>query len=369
MPTLEELRRYPHLTRSLLGFLEDPVAVITRGRVVVYVNPAFAKHFRCTWESAIGQPLEKLIPRFLEVRIRQYLEGLTAAASPRHFWAKSYGQSLRVSLAPVVARNRLIGATVCLWEASSEAEVKRMNVSLFRALLEDVAAPVSTLEVCLQGQGNHPARLVATRLAMQEHLVQINEGLTRFKEYAEILFGQIVPAQVTFRPLQLLGLARKTLASAAKSREVFLEEAHTRDLPDLQGDPAYLNRILGLVVDFVIKNVPAGQMVIMAVDVLNWPDGSPRLVYSITGTGWVPKEALLRSLTDHRQEFYLGKSDEEKRQILRLFIARRLVQALNGSFTPAAHEKAGTTFSISIPVSIYSMPPETEADSENAPAS
>jgi K+-sensing histidine kinase KdpD len=271
----------------------------------------------------------------------------------------------------VVARDRLIGATVCLWEATSEAEVKRMDLSLFRALLEDMAAPISALEVCLSGQGDHAPRLIATGPAVQEHLAQINEGLARFKEYAEILFGQVAPARATFKPLQLLGLARKTLAAAAKTRKVFLEEAPTRDLPDLQGDAAYLNRILGLVVDFVMKSVPAGQMVIMAGEVLTLPDGDVRLVYSITGTGWVPHEALLRSLTDHRQEFYLGRDDEEKRQILRLFVARRLVQALNGSFTPAAHEKAGTTFSISVPVSIFAtaLPAEAGADPESAPAS
>lgn len=122
MPSFEELRRYPHLTRTLLAFFEDPVVVLTRGRRVVYVNPAFARQFRCTWESAIGQPLEKLVPRFLEIRIRRHLEELSASSSARHFWAKSYNQSLRVSLAPVVARNRLIGATVHLWEAASETK-------------------------------------------------------------------------------------------------------------------------------------------------------------------------------------------------------------------------------------------------------
>ena len=361
MPTLEELRRYPHLTRTLLAFLEDPVAVVTRERVVVYVNPAFTRTFRCTWESALGQPLEKLLPRFLEARLRQNLEGLEAASPPRSFSAKAYQQSLRVSLTPVVARNRLIGATVSLSQAPAEAEMKQMSVSLFRALLEDVAAPVAALDDCLQGRGDHAADLIATRPAMQEHMLQINEGLTRFKDYAEIIFGQVSAARVAFQPLKLLGLARKTLAAAATSRNVFLEEAPARDLPDLQGDPAYLNRILGLVVDFVIKNVPAGQMVVLAAEVLNLPDGIPRLVYSITGTGWVPHEALLRSLTDVRQEFYLGRNDQEKRGILRLFIARRLVQALQGSFTPAAHEKAGTTFSIAIPTAILEPRPGPEA--------
>ena len=364
MPSLDEIRRFPERARTLLAFVEDPVAVITRGQTVIYVNPAFARRFAAGWDQVIGKKLGDVLPRFIAVRVAQHLADLQANSGPRHFWAKRFQESLRVSLAPVTQNGRLIGATLMLWEATGESEVKRMNVSLFRAMLEDIASPIEALDVLLTVNLDRPQRLAEMEGAIRRDLSQITESLSRFKEYTEVLFGNVVPARVHFQPLQLLGLARKTLSGLARSRKVFLEEASARDLPEVQSDPAYLNRVLGLVVDYVIRQVARGQLVVLSADVLTPPASSPLLTYAVTGTGWVPGERLLRSMTDSGQDMYLGKNDEEKRLNLRLFIARRLVQAMNGTFTPAAHEKVGATFAIAIPTSIYSiilMPEEEQA--------
>jgi len=367
MSKWEELRRSPDRAHTLLAFLEDPVVVFTRGLIVVYLNPAFARRFHCTWESALGQKLETIFPPYILTPILQHLEGLEAHSSPRHFWAKSYQESFRLSLAPVARGNRRIGAMVHLWDATREIEVKRPNVALFRAMMEDLAGPIANLvrEVtAYSSRGKLPLSLAQT---LGQGVAQAQESLSRFQDFGEILFGNVAPTRVPFQPLRLLALTRKTLSASAKSRNVFLEEAPTRELPEVLGDPGYLSRILGLVADFMVKSVANRQLVIMAADLLQPQDGHPQLVYSVTGTGWIPPEQFLRGMSDWRQELYLGRGDEEKRLILRLFMARRLVQAMDGTFTPAAHEKVGTTFAMAVPTSIRPAPAE-EADADPSTA-
>lgn len=364
MSKWEKLRRSLVQAPTLLAFLEDPVVVFTRAEAVVYLNPAFARRFQCRLETAVGKNLEELLPAYLIGSIRQHLEGLEAASTPRHFWAKSYQESFRLSLVPVSVAGRLVGAVLSLWDATREVEAKRPNVALFRAMLEDLAGSLAYLAQEIthsSSQGLLPLRLDQT---LTKRLGQAQESLSRFQDFGEILFGNVTPARVPFQPLRLLALTRKTLSASAKSRKVLLEEAPLRELPEVLGDPGHLSRILGLTADFMIKSVPAGQLVVMSADLIS-ANTNPLLVYSVTGTGWIPSEQFLRGLSDWRQELYLGNTDEEKRLILRLFMARRLVQSLDGSFTPAAHEKAGTTFAIAVPTTLRPVNPESSPAMES----
>ncbi len=352
MTVLEDIRKFPNQESTLLKFLEDPAVVITRTRKIVYFNPAFERRFGCNWDTDLGRLLDEVIPAYAGPRIWQYMETLEVHSTPQHFWVENESQALRLSLAPVSIRERAIGAVVSFRDATAEGETKRLNMVLFNALVDDFEFSVAELDAMMNMLQNKPSAAPSIHQHSQTQMQQIKDRLKRFRDFSELLFGNLVPSWVPFQPMQLLSLMLKTLRQGAKGRGVILEESAALELPEVMGDPAYLNRVLGLLVDHVIKSVPPGELVAMAASVMEMPDGTQRLVYSVTGTGWVLTEDIFSGLTHRLKELLAGEREQDKQTFLRLLIVQRLVRTMKGSVTMAAHEMAGTTFSISIPTAI-----------------
>ena len=249
----------------------------------------------------------------------------------------------------ITLNQRVAGSMVMLFDASSEVEHKKQNLELFRAMLDDVSAPLDQVKGIIAGLQN--ARAPApeeTRILFE----QLFEGCNRFKDFAGVLFGEQRTERIPFQPGRLVALVRKSLRPFARQRGVILEEGMARELPAVLGDPALVNRVLGLIVDYMVRSVPKNEMVVVSSELLLTNEGVPWLAYAVTGTGFSSREAEFLEAGSKKLESFAQLPDEMKRLVLRLFLARRLVQAMTGVVSVAAHEHAGTTISIRMPVEI-----------------
>jgi signal transduction histidine kinase len=226
-------------------------------------------------------------------------------------------------------------------------------------MLEDLEEPLEQLKSVVETSLEKHQNLKKSRDGM-EHL---DEGLSRFRDFAELLLGEIRTERVPFYPARLIALARKSLRPLAEQRGVYLEEGLSRELPRVLGDPALLNRVLGLLVDYMLKAVPVREIVVASAELLLMSNGSPWLAYSITGTGFVSLETELLEEKVPMFDTFRGLPDERKRLVLRLLLSRRLVAAMGGTMSVAAHKLAGTTISLRVPVEIHfsTTAAETEA--------
>lgn len=348
MSTKDTLRNYPE--KTLLSYVEDPVAVISAKGKVVYLNPSFRNRFEVNGSEYYGKPVSRVLSNWMYKPILEQLGGMEPKSPPRNFWLGSDRERFRVSMGVIALNERVAGAVITLWDASNEANLKRQNLEIFRTMIKDVNYPLEEVKAILSRSGpmnDTIARSTAGQLA------QMEEGLSRFIDFGELFFGEVRTDKVPFSPGLLLSLAKKSLAPLAEQKDVHLEDGSSHELPKVIGDPALLNRVLALVVDYMIKMVPPEQMVVISADLIIMNDGNPKLVFSVTGTGIVDLESEKMVGKDHLVEDFVSLTDGKKRLLLKILTARRLVAAMGGSITVAAHELAGTTISMFLPTAIH----------------
>ncbi len=337
-----------HLTHgpehTLLSLMEDPVVVLSKKALVVYVNPAFRRRFSVERELAVGLPISEVLTSSLSSPILEHLNLLEPEGAAHNFWMGSDGSRFRVSMTTVTLKDRVAGAVLTIWDATREAATKASNLEMFRTMIEDVRVPMEVLsEFLRETAGAGPGR----------HAEQLTESLARLSDFGEVLCGDVRVERTPFDPARLLTLAQKSLRPLAEQRGVYLEDGSSRELPRLVGDPALLNRLLGLLVDYMIKTVPENEMVIISCELLEGASGPPSLAYSISGTGIVNLESDLLKGESSISKSFAGLADVRKRMMLRLLLARRLVAAMSGVVTVAAHERAGATITARVPIQVH----------------
>jgi signal transduction histidine kinase len=335
---------------TLLYFLEDPVVVLSKKGAVVYVNPAFRDRFKVERKEVTGIPFSEKFPDWVCEPVVERLRTLEPEGGAHNFWIKNGNERFRVSMAGITLKDRVAGAVVTLWDASREMDLKVQNLELFRAMLDDLSAPVDEIKSIFPEMADQSKGFRDEAKSRLDHL---EEGLSRFRDFSELLLGEVRTERVPFSPNRLISLVRKSLRPLAEQRQVYLEEGLSRELPRLLGDPALLNRVLGLMVDYMIRVVPPNEMVVVTADLLLMNTGSPWLAYSATGTGPVSLETELLDKKSQVAEAFSNLSDERKRLLLRLFLSRRLVNAMGGVISTAADKLAGATISIRVPVEIH----------------
>jgi signal transduction histidine kinase len=334
---------------TLLYFLEDPVVVLSAKGAVAYVNPSFRSRFAVRKKEVVGRHFSESIPQWMWEPVLARLRVMEPGGAAHNFWLKNGQERFRVSMADIALSGRVAGAVVTLWDASREGEQRLKNLELFRAMLEDLEQPLTKLKDVMDG----PLDKLKGRKTMSSGVEHIEEALSRFRDFAELLLGEVRTERVPFFPGRLIALARKSLRPLAEQRGVYLEEGMARELPRVQGDPALLNRVLGLLVDYMVKAVPVKEIVVISADLLLMSNGSPWLSYSITGTGFVGLETELLEEKAPLLETFKGLPDERKRLVLRLMLARRLVTAMGGMVSVAGHKLAGTSISVRVPVELH----------------
>jgi hypothetical protein len=357
MSLLEELRRGPD--HSLFAYGEDPVAVISAHGRVAYVNPAFTRRFKVGRAEAVGRPLGEVLPARLAETVLDHFRQISPDSPTTHFWMGAERERFRASMGCIPINGFSAGAVVTIWDAQPEAVVRQQNLELFRAMVDDLRLPLAEL-ASLFDLPDTQQRIL--RQSGKRGSDQLTESLGRLTDFGEVLFGEVRVEQVPFHPSRLLALTRKSLRSQAAQLGVHLEDGSAHELPRMVGDPSLLLRLLGLLSDYMINSVPRNELVILSAELLLLPNTLTRLAYAVTGTGMLNLAAELTGDDVPLAAAFAGLPDRRKRLMLRTLLARRLVTAMNGTITVAAHESTGTTISVQVPSPIHfsatdSLPP------------
>ena len=349
--SIENVKSYPE--RTLLSYLEDPVVVFSAKGKFVYCNPAFREKFSIPWQGSVGKHISQILPGWMAEPVILQLKDIRPGGVPRKFWLHSKNERYKTSMGVITLNGNALGAVITIWDATKEIQHKKQNLELFRAMIDDLEFPVQEIFSLIA----HPGGMTPTvGGGTKNQLSQIENGLTRMRDFAEILFGEFRHERVSFSPARLIAITRKSLRPLANQNRIYLEEASPRELPDILGDPALLTRALGILVEFMLRQASPDEVVIISSEIIKDKDDKAFLGYAITITGNVNTDMALCSEEVCLIESLGGSTDMGKRMALKILLARRLAGAMGGEVTTAAHELTGTTVLLRVPVEIHQGP-------------
>ncbi len=335
---------------TLLYYLEEPALVVSpRGRLA-YANASFRSRFNLDLSRALKRPLAEILPSWVQAPVMDHLSCLKDGEPCRNFWLGDNKSRFQANLKTINLNGRHIGALLVLKEETGNEALSRGNLDLFRTMLDDLLFPLSELKSYLSMDTGIRDSLKA---GISSQVSTLDEGISRMRGFGEIFFGTVRPERTPFHPGRILSMALKSLRPTAEQKKISLVDGSGRDLPMVLGDPGLLSRVLSLLVDYMIAEFRKGELVIGSADLIMTEGGSSRLVYSITGTGAIRWDLDLSRGESAMLTNFAGLPDDRKRMLLRVLLANKLISAMGGDTTVAAHESVGMAINAAVPADIY----------------
>ncbi len=347
MVHMDTIRDFPDKIRTVLAFLDKPVIVIDRRRRILYLNPEFEKQFLVDLSDNLGKGLDAMLPVSVAENINQQITYIEKDSASRNFNLNYGNKNFRVSASPIRFKNRHAGSVLLLNDVSSESATKRFNKKIITMLLDDLQQPMGTIGTILSELPENNSELREKKEEGEQVIRNLLEDINDLMDFCSLILEEELVHRSAFSPQRILNLALKSLRPRVQGRGIFLEELSQEDLPDVIGDQAKLSRIIILLSDYFLRQIPKGEIICLSAE-LKPAKPFHNLLYSVTATG------IVRTKIDRENDNddFTRIHHEDKVASRRLFLMQRLVLAMDGTWATAAHETLGTTMTVSVPVDI-----------------
>jgi len=345
---INRIKNFRAKMRTVLAYLDEPVLITDPRGVVVYLNPRVEQDFGLELKLAVGRSLNELLPSGIAHSLARGLERLKKAPKSLRLAVDEDERRYQAHFNPIIQEQKLTGVVISLRPESDHEVVSRLNQSLFNNLLDEIYRPINQLTMLFSREFEDQNRGEPVYEKSQELVKQTISALNNLIDISPVLVGEIRLARSQFQPSLLLKLARRSFYSRTVAQKIYLLRLEHKDLPELIGDEAKLNRVLIIFLAHMMDIAGAGEIVALGAEVSLSPE--PVLTYAITATGVVKDEKDFYCLTGELSDEYAQACTEDKLKERNLVIASRLLLAMKGQVQIAAMENVGTTLSFSMPV-------------------
>jgi|GEM_PF-3622395 len=335
---------------TLLYYLEDPALVVSAGGKLAYANPALRGRFNIDLDKDLKKPIAEVLPSWLQIPLLDHLGCLKDSEPFRQFRLGEKKSYFQAEMKAISQNGNNIGALVVLKEESGSEAVAKGNLELFRTMLDDLLYPLAEISSYLSFESGISNSF---KSGLKNQVSALEEGISRMRGFSEVFFGRVRVERTPFYPGRILAMALKSLRPAAEQKKTRLIDGSARELPMVLSDPGLLSRVLSLLVDYIIREFPKGELVIVSADLIMNEKGMPWLNYSITGTGIIRSDVDLSRGEDTMLENFSELPDDRKRMLLRVLLANKIISSMGGNITVAAHESVGMNINVAVPADIH----------------
>ena len=283
---------------------------------------------------------------------------------PLHTWTVAGSENV-LALAVFLLVAIIISATVerslrLAEEAAAAvpiAEADRLRTALLRAVSHDLRAPLASAKTAVQGlrggdvvfDERDRQELLATADESLDLLIHLVENLLDMSRLQAGALGvHLEPTSVA----EVLPLAVDELGAAADNVRILLGD----DLPEVDADPALLQRILANLLANALKHSPADAPPTVTATA---GGSSVRIRVVDRGPGLPPAERDRAFLPFQRS----GDSHAGSGIGLGLALSRGLAEAMGGSLQADDTPSGGLTMELAL-TAVHQAPPDTEPDEE-----
>jgi nitrogen-specific signal transduction histidine kinase len=223
--------------RSLLAFLDAPIAIGDPEGLLVWANPAFEARFGADGTRLTGRPLAEIFGGQGRERLLGALARVCRSGETERFALREAGTGFETVVSAIVAEGEKVGAVILLKEAEKEQE---RLIALHRQLQD----PLDTLEIALDSLLEQTGGRRAERY---RHLVEDGaRAVTRLRKLLDEVGSALGGRQERGPERFDVGLVLRRVASAAAERvhATSVEALAAHALAQVEGDETRLEQAL-----------------------------------------------------------------------------------------------------------------------------
>jgi len=348
-----ELRRSKRFLNNIIESTTDAIFTLDAEGRICYLNSAA--------QGILGHPREELFGRRLTEIIHvddmdavekaltssgdigEGLHNLRVAVVGRDGEERHQLMSLS-ALSDDEDRNRFV--VICK-DVTHEERLEQEKEEFITMLTHDLKTPLTSIigysSLMLSGEvggleGPQKISVEGIQVNAQKLLSLVKNFLSAGKIDNNML--KLEPKPVKVEPLILESL--KNMEPQIKDKGIITETRFTPNLPRVEADREYLERVVSNLISNAIKFTPSGGKITVYA---RHADGIVTIEVSDTGIG-IPDEEVPMLF----EKYFQGKSSSSSKGTgLGLYIAKNIVEAHQGTIAVSSSKGKGTTFTIQLP--------------------
>jgi two-component system phosphate regulon sensor histidine kinase PhoR len=241
-------------------------------------------------------------------------------------------------------------------DVTKQREMEQAKSDFTSMIVHDLRGPLSgiqgTLEFVLSQEGTKLDSMYADLLTeAQRESERMMNLINELLDFSKIESGNFIVESEPIRVAGVLKRAVRSLQSVAARDEIFLLNAHGRDVPEIIGSVEKLTQAIINLISNSLKFTPKKGLISVGAQITrNDQQAAEAIVVTVTDTGMGIKPDELAKIWE--------KYKQTKNKSLRggggtglgLYIVRQIVEAHGGEVTVASIEGVGTSMVLRLPV-------------------
>jgi signal transduction histidine kinase len=338
-------------TYQIATHLKTPIAIINENGGIEWRNKAFEEAFGDDARAWLNDASRAVAGE------RGWLLGFFVDRSEEHTVdVEIEGRTYRVDRI-MPSDDYATPAVALLFEdVTRQREMEQAKSDFTSMIVHDLRGPLSgiqgTLEFVLSQEGTKLDSLYADLLTeAQRESERMMNLINELLDFSKIESGNFIVESEPIRVAGVLKRAVRSLQSVAARDEIFLLNAHGRDVPEIIGSVEKLTQAVINLISNSLKFTPKKGLISVGAQILrNEQQHAEAIVVTVTDSGMGIKPEELAKIWE--------KYKQTKNKSLRggggtglgLYIVRQIVEAHGGEVTVASIEGVGTSMVLRLPV-------------------
>ncbi|HEY2094277.1 MAG TPA: HAMP domain-containing sensor histidine kinase [Thermoanaerobaculia bacterium] len=331
--------------------LKSPIAIVNGTGGVEWRNPAF--------EDAFGDDAAAWLKDASRAVAgeRGWLLGFFVDRNEEHTVdVEIEGRTYRVDSIMQIDDYSSPAVALLFEDVTKQREMEQAKSDFTSMIVHDLRGPLSgiqgTLEFVLSQEGTKLDSMYSDLLTeAQRESERMMNLINELLDFSKIESGNFVVESEPIRVAGVLKRAVRSLQSVAARDEIFLLNAHGRDVPEIIGSVEKLTQAIINLISNSLKFTPKKGLISVGAQITRNDQQAPEaIVVTVTDTGMGIKPEELEKIWE--------KYKQTKNKSLRggggtglgLYIVRQIVEAHGGEVTVASIEGVGTSMVLRLPV-------------------
>src|SRR5438477_555393 len=334
----------------LLDRLPTPIGVVTESGAMEYRNKMFEETFGSDSQSWLKDGARAVAGE------RGWLQSFFLAGEDGHtIDVEIEGRVYRVDKIMSIDGYETPAVALSFEDVTRQREAEQAKSDFTSMIVHDLRGPLSgiqgTLEFVLSQEGTKLDSLYSDLLTeAQRESERMMNLINELLDFSKIESGNFVVEPEPLRVAGILKRAVRSLQSVAARDEIFLLQAHGRDIPQTIGSVEKLTQAIINLISNSLKFTPKKGVISVGAQIVRNGDVPESIVITVTDSGMGIKAEDVEQIW--------SKYKQTKNKSLRggggtglgLYIVKQVVEAHGGEVSVASIEGTGTSMVLKLPV-------------------